>query len=101
MTGETDPRVLTLDILPVKWGDAIEESDCAIVMEVWPSGALLQTSRAVSAGLSIEVSVGGSIARFEVLSCEQDPYGFVIEIGAVNPENWFPTHYYPTYQLPK
>jgi hypothetical protein len=96
---QPEERHLCLDMLRASWktsqaNDA--HSECAILMEVWRSGGLLQTSLAIPEGSKLAIEVDGRSRPATVSHCGQDDYGFLIEI-AVSPSDWFPAAYKPAY----
>lgn len=71
--------------------------DCAILLEVWNAGGLLQTNLEIPEGTVITIRSIGIDAK--VVSCERDDYGFMLEIAVCDPQ-WFPTGYTPPHVLP-
>jgi hypothetical protein len=72
-------------------------SDCAILLEVWNAGGLLQTNLPIPAGSVITIrSIG---IQAEVVSCEHDDFGYIVEIAVCDPL-WFPEGYTPPHILP-
>jgi hypothetical protein len=73
-------------------------SDCAILLEIWDFGGLLQTNLAIPEDIVISIpSVAGGIAA-KVQSCEQDAYGYLVEIQVQDP-GWFPQGYMPSHVI--
>lgn len=73
-------------------------SDCAILLEIWAFGGLLQTNIAIPERTIISIpSVGAGILA-KVVSCHQDDFGFMVEIE-VNSPGWFPEGYIPPHVL--
>ena len=97
MAGE-DTRYIGLDILHVR--STGNWSECAILLEIWRFGALLQTSKPFPAGEVVEVGFDGGSIKATVDSCQQDPFGFIVEITVNLPAGWFPSVYSPEYLLP-
>jgi hypothetical protein len=98
-TSQPDERCLCLDLLRVSWETSEPNetySECAILMEVWPSGGLLQTSVAIPEGSKLTVELDEGSRPATVSHCGQDDYGFLVEIAA-NPADWFPARYKPAY----
>jgi hypothetical protein len=92
---------LCLDVLSVSWRTASKTlSDCAILLEVWDSGGLLQTSSAIPKGSALNVASPDGPVHATVNSCEMDDYGFLIEIGVASSTGWFPAGYNPPYLRP-
>lgn len=72
--------------------------DCAILLEIWDTGALLQTNLAIPSSAEISIpSIGGGILA-KVVSCQQDDFGYIVEIS-VSEQEWFPEAYTPPYLL--
>jgi|ERR1700733_3400074 len=72
--------------------------DCAILLEVWDLGGLLQMNLAVPKDSIIFMpSVGGGVSG-KVVSFEQDDFGFLVEISVLSP-GWFPEGYFPPHPL--
>jgi hypothetical protein len=74
--------------------------DCAILLEVWDAGGLLQTNVAIPEGSVITLPSIGEGIQAEVVSCQRDDFGFMIEI-AVCDSQWFPVGYTPPHVLPR
>ena len=68
--------------------------ECAIMLEIWDKGALLQTSLPIPEGAPISFESIGSGVPAKVVSCERDSYGFLLEV-AVRESQWFPDTYTP------
>jgi hypothetical protein len=72
--------------------------DCAILLEVWDAGGLLQTNIAIPEGSCVSIpSIGGGI-QAKVVSCQRDDFGFMVEIAVSDPK-WFPGGYVPPHVL--
>ena len=97
MAGE-DARYIGLDILHVR--SAGTWSECAILLEIWKFGALLQTSKPFPVGEAVEVGFDGGSLKATVDSCQQDLFGFTVEITVNLQSGWFPSVYSPEYLLP-
>jgi hypothetical protein len=68
--------------------------DCAILLEIWDHGGLLQTNDGIPEGsLILLESIRPGIAA-KVVFCEQDAYGFLVRIEIPGP-GWFPEVYTP------
>jgi hypothetical protein len=72
--------------------------DCAILLEVWNAGGLLQTSIAVPEGTVITIPSIGNGIQAKVVSCQRDDFGFMVEIAVCDPQ-WFPAGYVPPHVL--
>ena len=90
-------RYLALDLLQIKSGTHF--SECAIVLEIWPSGASFQTANSLLAGSQLEICLESGPVTATVDSCRADLYGFVISVTVSIPR-WFPTLYRPAHLLP-
>ena len=77
--------------LPGSSGQFVE---CAILLEIWEFGGLLQTSLPIQPEtvLSIPSIATGIVAK--VVSCQQDEFGYLVEISVAD-SAWFPNGYYP------
>lgn len=71
-------------------------SDCAILLEVWNAGGLLQTNLAIPIGSVITIRSIGIQAK--VVSCDRDDFGYMVEIAVCDPL-WFPAGYTPPHVL--
>jgi len=98
MPADGDERYLSLDVLQVS--EESGEGQQAIVLEIWRSGALLQTSNAILAGKKINLALEDQSVSAVVDSCEQDPYGYLVTISVDSGTHWFPDAYKPAYLLP-
>jgi hypothetical protein len=87
-----------LDLLQVVCSPGTEKpfSDCAILLEVWNAGGLLQTNLAIPEGAVI--AIGSIGVQGQVVSCQRDEFGFIVEIGVCDSQ-WFPAGYVPPYIL--
>jgi hypothetical protein len=72
--------------------------DCAILLEIWDTGGLLQTNVPIPVGTSLRIPSLGAGVCAEVVSCEQDEYGFLVEMK-IDQGDWFPQSYIPPYYL--
>jgi hypothetical protein len=72
--------------------------DCAILLEVWSEGGLLQTNVAMSEGTVISIPFIGNGIEAKVVSCQRDDFGFIVEISVCDPQ-WFPGGYTPPHVL--
>jgi hypothetical protein len=71
-------------------------SDCAILLEIWDAGGLLQTNIAIQEGTEITIRSLG--IQGKVVSCQGDDFGFIVEIAVCDPQ-WFPAGYHPPHVL--
>jgi hypothetical protein len=72
--------------------------NCAILLEIWDFGGLLQTSKAIPEQTIISIPSIAQGILAQVVSCEQDDFGFLIEISVRGP-SWFPEGYTPPHIL--
>jgi hypothetical protein len=94
-------HVQCLDMLRVESasGSAQPFHECAILLEIWDSGGLLQTSMAIREETIISIRSIADGLPAKVVSCEQDDYGFLVKI-AISEPGWFPESYTPPYVMP-
>jgi hypothetical protein len=93
-----EQHFLGLDLLKVSEQNGTEH--CAILLEIWKSGGLLQTSEAIAVDSTIEIALPDGCALAKVEDCVADPYGFNVEITVTDPARWFAGAYAPPYILP-
>jgi hypothetical protein len=95
---EAREHVHCLDLLRVTSaaGTSVPISDCAILLEIWPLGGLLQTNLAIAEDTDISIPSVGVQAK--VAHCQQDEFGFLVEIF-VDSARWFPRGYVPPHLL--
>lgn len=93
-------HVQCLDMLRVESasGSAQPFHECAILLEIWDSGGLLQTSMAIPEETSISIPSIANGLPAKVVACERDDYGFLVKI-AVSEPGWFPESYTPPYVM--
>jgi hypothetical protein len=92
---------LCLDVLRVSLaGDSKALCDCAILLEIWESGGLLQTSTAIPEGSVLDVASPDGPVRATVNSCSADDYGSLVEFEVDPSASWFPSGYSPPYLRP-
>ena len=89
-------------MLRVTWVSASGRatSECAILMEIWGSGAVLQTEVAISKGSILTLAAPNGPVCAKVTACDRDDYGFLIQMSVDRPEHWFPDSYCPADLLP-
>jgi hypothetical protein len=94
----TTQRQYCLDMMKVSWvgADGLRKSDCAIILEIDPSGGLVQTTVAIPCSSEITLDTGLGLVPGHVTSCEEDAYGYIVNF-AVNAKatNWFPEYVPP------
>jgi hypothetical protein len=95
---EAMPRQFCLDMMKVSWmgTDGFKKSECGIILEIEPTGGLVQTTVAIPTSLQITLDTGQGLVQGHVTSCEEDAYGYIVNF-AVNDqtENWFPEYIPP------
>jgi hypothetical protein len=94
-------RYFCLDLLRVSWhGTSKTLCDCAILLEIWEGGGVLQTSNPIAEGSVVDVTSPQGAVQARVNSCTADDYGCIIEIEVDPSVNWFPGGYNPPYIRP-
>jgi len=99
----SDEHFLCLDMLCVSWssGAVRASSECAIVMEIWRSGAILQTDAAIPKDAVVTLAAPAGPVHAKVSDCSQDDYGFLVEVVPETSEQWFPDAYRPVHLMAK
>jgi hypothetical protein len=99
----SDDRFLCLDMVCVSWtsGSLKAYSECAIVMEIWRTGAILQTDAAIPGDAVVTLAAPGGPVHAKVSECTQDDYGFLVEVVLEPSELWFPNSYQPVHLMAK
>lgn len=94
-------RFHCLDLLQIASSAEAPEPycDCAILLEVWDSGGLMQASRPIPLESTLTIPSIGDGFEAQVVSCQGDAYGFMVEISVHDPR-WFPGGYVPPHVLP-
>lgn len=92
-----DEHFFGLDLFQIREASGLIH--CAILLEIWKTGALVQLSDPIPAGTCIHITVEGNSIAGVVKHCEQDPYGYLVNIY-VDSKDWFPEVYCPEYLLP-
>jgi hypothetical protein len=100
-TLQSGEHIQCLDVLKLAFPPGADRvsHDCAILLEIWDHGALLQTSVPVPEGATISIESIGEGIPAKILSCEQDSYGFLLQVAVDGPA-WFPEGYKPPLFLP-
>src|SRR5438128_164517 len=89
-----------LDVFPFFWKAGEQDcSDCAILLEIWDSGGLVQLDQSVPIGCMASLSIEGEQIPAHVTQCESDEFGFMITLE-IERAKWFPARYQPSYLLP-
>jgi hypothetical protein len=97
----SESRFLCLDMLRVSWTNSSGRgsSDCAILMEIWDSGAILQSEATIPAHSTVTIAAPSGPVQAEVCSCTQDDYGYLIEVTVDPSQPWFPKAYRPVHLM--
>jgi hypothetical protein len=94
----TTQRQFCLDMIKVGWvgTDGSKKSDCAIILEIEPTGGLVQTTVAIPSSSEITLDTGLGLVQGHVTSCDQDACGYIVNF-AINDRasNWFPEYVPP------
>jgi hypothetical protein len=69
-------------------------------MEIWRSGAVLQTETVIPANSILTIAAPTGPVYAKVSACSRDDYGFLIQITVDSSEGWFPDSYYPADLIP-
>jgi hypothetical protein len=104
-TAHTDTRYECLDMFPIHWGSPAERSinsDSGILLEIWNTGGLIQTSAALPEGSQVEMELPAGTIHGLVTGCAQDDYGFLVavQVDSGQRDSWFPG-YCPPYLRPE
>lgn len=99
----SDEHFLCLDMVCVSWasGSLKAYSECAIVMEIWRTGAILQTDAAIPPDVVVTLAAPSGPVHAKVSECTQDDYGFLVEVVLPPSEQWFPNAYKPIHLMAK
>jgi hypothetical protein len=101
-TTRSQNHFLCLDMLHISWVNASGRAicGCAILTEVWSSGAVLQTETAIPEDSMLTLSAPYGQVCAKVATCRQDDYGFLITTSVDPSEHWFPDSYCPADLIP-
>jgi hypothetical protein len=99
-TLQAGEHVHCLDVLKVTFPSGADRKshDCAILLEIWDHGALLQTSIPSPEGAPISFESIGDGVPAQVVSCDQDSYGYIVKVAVEQP-SWFPEAYTPPHVI--
>jgi hypothetical protein len=88
-----------LDVLPISWmsGSGTQQRVCGTLLEVWPSGGVLQIDEPIAKGGAFMIALPGALLEARVESYDQDEYGYYLRFGVTDP--WFPANYQPPYLM--
>jgi hypothetical protein len=72
-----------IDMFPVEWPTAGIEghrSECGILLEIWRTGGLVQTSVPIPKGSWVELAPTDRAIQAHVIGCEKDDYRFLVVV---------------------
>lgn len=73
-------------------------SELAILLEIWESGGVVQTSFPIAPGSPVGIDVEKTHVDAEVTRCEPDQdFGYLIDINVDSATSWFPVAYVPAW----
>src|SRR5580658_6729408 len=76
-----DVRHQCLDMIPMEWSVSGRQcSESGILVEIWRTGGLLQTSAPLPADCQVQLELTGRTVQARVTSCEQDDYGYLVQV---------------------
>ena len=85
-----------LDMLCIRTaGNRGPQCECGILLEIWPSGGVIQLDSPLEKSEKFLIHLGGAEVEAEVQICEEDIYGYYIRFAVNDP--WFPASYQPSY----
>ena len=73
--------------------------ECGILLEIWPSGGVLQSDKPLVTGEKFLIHLDAGEIEAEVQNYEDDVYGRYIRFAVHDP--WFPKPYQPSYLNPQ
>ena len=76
-------------------GSAPRECSCGILLEIWPSGGVIQADEPLEKGEKFTIHLPKAEIEAEVQDHEEDTYGSYIRFAVSSP--WFPESYQPSY----
>jgi hypothetical protein len=89
-----------LDTLRIRTsGSAHRECECGILLEIWPSGGIIQADKPLEIGEKFTINLAKAEIEAEVQDHEEDIYGSYIRFAVSSP--WFPESYQPSYLTPE
>ena len=85
----------------VSWsGDSGNFScDCAILLEIWHSGARLHTDVAIPSDSIVTIGAPAGAIKAKVSACAPEDYGFLVEVTVEPSQRWFPNSYLPSHMI--
>ena len=85
-----------MDVLHIKAAKGSgAHCDCGVLLEIWPSGGILQSDEPLAKGERFTVSFDDGQVEAEAQGYEQDEFGYYIKFAVGEP--WFPESYHPQY----
>jgi hypothetical protein len=69
-------------------------------MEIWGSGAVLQTEIAIPKDSILTLATPNGPVCAKVTACDRDDYGFLVQMTVDPSERWFPDSYCPADLIP-
>ena len=89
-----------LDVLRIgAAGNSQPWCECGILLEIWPSGGVLQSDKPLVTGEKFQIHLDAGEIEAEVQNYEEDVYGYYIRFAVHDP--WFPESYQPSYLNPQ
>jgi hypothetical protein len=90
-----------LEMVCVSWsGDSGNSScDCAILLEIWNSGAKLHTDVAIPTDSIVAIAGPSGAIKAKVSACAPEGYGFLVEVAVEPSQRWFPNSYQPSHLI--
>jgi hypothetical protein len=76
-------------------GSARPECECGILLEIWPSGGVIQADEPLEKGEKFMIQLDKVDVEAEVQDHKEDIYGSYIRFAVNSP--WFPDSYQPSY----
>ena len=76
-------------------GSASRECACGILLEIWPSGGVIQADEPLEKGEKFMIHLEKAEVEAEVQDHKEDIYGSYIRFAVSSP--WFPESYQPSY----
>jgi len=92
---------LCLEMVCLSWsGDSGNFlCDCAILLQIWNSGAKLHTDVAVPTDSMITIAAPAGAIEAKVSACVPEDYGFLVEVTVEPSQGWFPSSYQPSHLI--
>jgi hypothetical protein len=90
-----EPHFFCMDVLHIESAAASQPLTDGVLLEIWPSGGVIQADEPLQAGEKFTVAFEGGQVEAEVESYQQDAFGYYIQFAVSKP--WFPDVYQPYY----